>query len=109
MIWDVIYSSNAENDLQEIFNYISLTLLEPETAERQTERIMDAADSLISFPFRYRIYNVEPWRSKGLRILPIDNYVILYQPDESTNLVKIVRIMYGGRDINKQLLINERQ
>ena len=103
MIWKVIYSDEAQRDLQEIYEYIAVTLLEPEIAEQQSERIMNAADSLISFPFRYRIYDIEPWRTIGLRILPIDNYIIFYKPDESANIVQIIRIMYGGRDINMQL------
>jgi toxin ParE1/3/4 len=104
MTWKVIYSDEAQQDLQDIYDYIAMILLEPEIAERQTERIIDAADSLISFPFRYRIYDFEPWRTIGLRILPIDNYLILYKPDESTNIVQIIRIMYGGRDTKMQLL-----
>ena len=72
---------------------------------RQTERIMDAADSLDYMPFRYRLYGNEPWRSKGLRVLPVDNYLIFYLPDESKNTVLIIRIMYGGRDISKHLKI----
>ena len=103
MTWKVIYSDEAQKDLQEIYDYIAVILLEPEIAERQSERIMNAADSLISFPFRYRIYDIEPWRTKGLRILPIDNYIIFYKPNESTNIVQIIRIMYGGRDTYVQL------
>jgi toxin ParE1/3/4 len=103
MTWKVIYSDEAQIDLQEIYDYIAVILLEPEIAERQSERIMNAADSLISFPFRYRIYDIEPWRKMNLRVLPIDNYLIFYKPDESTNIVQIIRIMYGGRDINMQL------
>ena len=33
----------------------------------------------------------------------IDNYLVFYLPEESKNTVSIVRIMYGGRDVRKQL------
>jgi toxin ParE1/3/4 len=40
---------------------------------------------------------------KGLRVLPVDNYLVFYLPDESNNIVSVIRIMYGGRDIEKHL------
>jgi len=103
MIWRVEYTDNALEDLQGIFDYISLDLLEPVTAANQTDRIMDAADSLDNMPQRHRLYDKEPWRSRGLRVLPVDNYVIFYLPDETKNIVFIIRIIYGGRDIDKVL------
>ena len=52
---------------------------------------------------RHRLYEEEPWRSQGLRVLPVDNYIVFYLPDETSATVSIIRIMYGGRDIDKQL------
>ena len=103
MIWTVDYAESAKQDLRGIYGYISDTLLEPAIAANQTNRIMDAADSLDHMPLRHRIYNREPWRSRGLRVLPVDNYMVLYLPDESKRTVTIIRIMYGGRDIDKHL------
>lgn len=34
---------------------------------------------------------------------PVDNYLVFYLPDETKNTVSIVRIMYGGRDVRRQL------
>lgn len=34
---------------------------------------------------------------------PVDNYLVFYLPNETKNTVSIVRIMYGGRDIRRQL------
>ena len=56
---------------------------------------------------RHSLYRDEPWHCCGLRFLPVDNYIILYLPDEEKEVVSIVRIMYGGRDISKQLEENE--
>ena len=103
MTWNVYYTNDALEDLQGIYDYISEILIEPGIAVKQTDRILDAADSLDAMPLRHRLYDHEPWRSKGLRILPVDNYVIFYLPDELKNIVAIVRIMYGGRDVDKQL------
>ena len=103
MIWDVCYTDSAQQDLQDIYDYIADVLLEPYIAEKQADRIMDASDSLIHMPFRYRLYDHEPWRSRGLRVMPVDNYLVFYLPDESQGVVVIIRIMYKGRDIKRHL------
>ncbi|MFZ5592419.1 MAG: type II toxin-antitoxin system RelE/ParE family toxin [Bacillota bacterium] len=101
--WKVVYTEQAENDLRKIYEYIAFSLLEPEIAQRQTKRIIDTAAKLNEMPFRYRLYEKEPWRSKGLRILPVDNYLVFYLPVEDRQTVAIIRIMYGGRNIDKYL------
>ncbi len=32
-----------------------------------------------------------------------DNYVIFYIPDKTKKLVTVIRVMYSGRDVDKQL------
>ena len=98
--WNVFYTEDAEADLQGILEDI---LREPAIAANQTDRIMDAVDSLDHMPFRYSLYDKEPWHSRGLRVLPVDNYLVFYLPIESQGTVAIIRIMYGGRDIEKHL------
>ena len=34
---------------------------------------------------------------------PVDNYLVFYKTDDETETVYVVRIMYGGRDVHKQL------
>lgn len=103
MTWDVFYTELAHHDLAGIYEYIAYTLLEPETAARQTSRIMDAVDSLKNMPMRCQQYEKEPWRSRGLRVMPVDNYLIFYIPIESKKKVTIIRIMFSGRDVLSHL------
>ena len=103
MIFHVAYSAEARQDLRDIYEYIVYELLVSETAAGQTERIMKAIRSLEQMPMRHRLYEEEPWHSQGLRVLPVDNYLVFYLPDETSATVNIIRIMYGGRDIDKQL------
>ncbi len=35
--------------------------------------------------------------------MPVDHYVVLYIPNEEKAVVTVIRVMYGGRDIEKQL------
>ncbi|OAT79500.1 type II toxin-antitoxin system RelE/ParE family toxin [Desulfotomaculum copahuensis] len=101
--WKVVYTEQAENDLREIYEYIAFSLLEPVIAKKQTKRIIEAAAKLNEMPFRCRLYEKEPWRSKGLRVLPVDNYLVFYLPVEDRVSIAIIRIMYGGRNVEKQL------
>lgn len=103
MSWKIIYSDRARRDLRNIYEYIAYDLLVPETAAGQTQRIMKEIRSLDEMQMRYRLYEEEPWHSQGVRFFPVENFLVLYLPDESENTVHIVRIMYGGRNIKKQL------
>lgn len=101
--WTVVYTEQAERDLRSIFEYIAFSLLEQEIAVNQVRRIIDAVAKLNAMPLRYHLYEKEPWHSKGLRVLPIDNYLAFYLPVEAKMTVAVIRIMYGGRDIEEQL------
>lgn len=103
MKYKVMYTAGAKKDLQNIFRYISEELLTPENAVGQTERIMEAVRKLDTMPKRNRLYEEEPWHSRGLRFFPVDNYLVFYKTDDETEIVYVVRIMYSGRDIRKQL------
>ncbi|MDE5817940.1 MAG: type II toxin-antitoxin system RelE/ParE family toxin [Lachnospiraceae bacterium] len=103
MSWNIVYTAQARQDLRDIYEYIALELLAPETATGQTQRIMKTIRTLGEMPMRHQLYGEEPWHSRGVRFLPVDNYLIFYLPEEPQNTVNIVRIMYGGRDARKQL------
>jgi plasmid stabilization system protein ParE len=59
--------------------------------------------SLDEMPLKFREYEVEPWRSKGMHIMPVGNYVVLYTPNEDRQVVTINRVFYGGMDIPNQM------
>ena len=107
MSWKIIHTKSADHNLEEIRNYISNVLIEPEIARKQIARIIHAISSLDHMPERHRLYEHEPWRSKGLRIFPVDNYLILYALDESQHVVEIARIIYGRRNLAVQLAQSE--
>ena len=103
MSWDIVYSSQARQDLRSIFEYISNELCAPDTAVNQTRRIMKSIRDLEDMRLRLRLFEYEPWKSIGLRLFSVDNYLVFYLPKENESIVNVVRIMYGGRDIRKQL------
>lgn len=105
--WKIVYTENALRDLRDIYEYIAFSLLEPKVAQNQYDRIISAIDSLEQLPLRHRVYEDEPWHSKGLRILTISNYIVFYLPNQENETVAVVRIMYGGRNLADQLFYTD--
>ena len=103
MIYDIVISDQTEIDLRGIFEYIAFELQVPENASGQLDRLEACIMDLDHMPKRYRQYELEPWKSRGLRVAPVDNYLVLYIPDDDTQVVTIIRVMYGGRDVDTQL------
>jgi toxin ParE1/3/4 len=103
MIFDVEISYQAETDLMGIYEYIAFELESPENAVGLLNRLEESIMSLNRLPERFREYENEPWHSRGLRIMPVDNYCIMYITNDKKMVVTIIRVMYGGRDIQTQL------
>ena len=103
MKYQIFYSETAKNDLKNIYRYIYNELCEPQIAAKQVQRIINEIRSLDEIPSRHKIYDAEPWHSQGLRTFSVNNYLVFYFVDEINGTVKIVRIMYGGRDIKTLL------
>ena len=86
MIYEVEVSKQPDSDLRGIFEYIAFELQSPENASGQLDRLEEQILNLDTMPERYRKYENEPWKSRGLRVLPVDNYVVLYIPDSVKRL-----------------------
>lgn len=97
--YNVIYSPQALDDLKDIYSYIAFELLVPDTAKNQVDRIRKEIRSLDFMPARFPIVDWEPWKSMKMHKLPIDNFVVFYLAVSDTLTVRIIRILYGGRDI----------
>lgn len=103
MNYEVRLTTEAENDLRGIFEYIAFELQSPQNAAGQLDRLEQSIMSLDQMPERFRVYEKEPWHSRDLRIMPVDNYLVFHIPNHEEQTVKIMRVIYGGRDIDKQL------
>ena len=99
MTYKIIYSPESLDDLRSIYMYIAYELLAGDTAEKQVNRIREAVRKLDVFPEGHSQVNWEPWVSLGMHFLPVDNYIVYYLVDNDSRSVSIVRIFYGGRDV----------
>lgn len=107
--YEVLYAPAALDDLRAIFSYIAFDLKAGQAAEEQTNRIRRKVRSLDSMPGRYRKVEWEPRASMGMYQLPVDDYVIYYLVDQELRTVTIVRIFYGGRDVESIIKSEEGQ
>ena len=103
MSYAVEISAQADADLRGIFEYIAFELQSVQNAAAQLSRLEESIYALEEMPERYRRYDKEPWHSRGLRLMPVDNFCVFYIPDKDKNMVVVVRVMYGGRDIETEL------
>lgn len=103
MKFEVIYSDRALNDLRNIHRYIAVELLAPEAAKKVSDKIMTEIEALDEMPNRNPLYDKEPWHSRGLRKLIVDNFIAFYLPMEKKKQVLIVTIMCGKRNVSEIL------
>ncbi len=91
---DIVYTRQAEEDLDSIFEYISENSMA--NALAQIRKIQSAIENLLEFP--YLGINC---RSKGIkrdcRILIFEKYLIFYQVEKDDDNIKILRILHGAR------------
>lgn len=49
------------------------------------------------------MYDRKNWRDRNIRIMPVGNFLVFYVPTHENSTVTVIRVMYGGRDIDRQL------
>lgn len=103
MIYKVTTTDQADSDLKGIYEYIAFELLSPDNAAGQLNRLEKNIIGLEAFPERYKAYEKEPWKSRGVRVMPVDHYLVFYIPNKEAGAVTVIRVMYEGRDTDTQL------
>lgn len=94
-------TDHALKDLRDIYDYISDTLVAPEAAMNQYNRIADAIESLCEYPERYRLFVSEPEHTQGIRLLPVNHYAVVYTV--RGDVVTALRVLYSASDIISRL------
>lgn len=103
MKYSITLTGWTKTDIASIFNYIAVELQSRQNAVNQLARLEKAIASLDEMPERYRVYDHENWCGRNLRVMPVDKYLIFYIPDKESRIVTVLRVLYGGRDIDRQI------
>ena len=101
--YKIRYSSQALEDLKDIFSYIAYELSEPATAQNLINKIRSEVKSLGFMPMRNKSVDWEPWKSMGMHETSVHNFIIFYTVDSAQLTVRIIRVVYGGRDMEAAL------
>ena len=91
--YKITFTRTARRDIENIYNYICYNLKSKITADRILDKLEYTVGTLSYMPFRHKIYDREPWKSRNLRVLPVDNYIVFYIPDNSQKNVNIITIL----------------
>lgn len=103
MSWEIKYSELAIADLGEIYEYIYYELSAPISAKRIVNKIRKEIADLGEMPYAFRRYRKEPWKSRNMRCMNVDNYLVFYIPDEDEQAVFVLRIIHGSADYENRL------
>lgn len=93
--YTVKITPQANEQLHEIFSYISKTLCVPNTAMKLLDELKKAIFSLGVMPKRVALTEEEPWHSQGIHKLTVKNFLIYFWIDDEERNVHVVAVIYG--------------
>ena len=96
MKYKILYSPEALNDLNEIWEYILMDLGNPDAAENVVNKMMDTIDGLEDFPERGTPLSFVAEVESDYRFVLSGNYMAFYRVEEKT--VQVDRVLYQGRN-----------
>jgi toxin ParE1/3/4 len=86
----------AQRDLENIFSYIAIQLMNPEAASNLIEKIEDKFNELLTYPFSCPKIENRIDTHFDLRKCIVDRYIIVYFVREQ--LIEIVRVIHSRTD-----------
>ena len=93
----------ALEQMDEIQQYITISLAAPDTASKWRDRMKKELAALSRFPNRVPLTDEEPWHSESVHKMVVGKYLAYFWIDEKTLTVWITAVVYGSRDQRRQL------
>ena len=101
--FQVIITPDAQADLNELDDYITYTLLSPDTAIAYIRNIKRELLSLQRAPKRCKLVDEEPWHSRGIRRLNAKGFAVFYRVLDQSREAFILNVLYQRRDLMRIL------
>lgn len=105
-MYNLVLTRRAKEDIIDIGDYITYTLLEPETAVNFVRGLRKAIITLKEVPGRYSVIEDAVLASQEIHCMPYKNYYIFYEIIEEMHTVIVLRIGYNRRNW-KDILIQK--
>ncbi len=100
--YTVEITGQALTDMEQLYNHIAITLLSPENAMGQYNRIADEILKLDTFPERFNIIETDQEHRNGIRRMLVDNYSVFYVIKEER--VIVTDVLYSASDLTNRLM-----
>ena len=88
----------AKNDILNIGDYITYTLLEPDISRNFINGLRLAISELSIFPYKFPLAQDEVLMNLNIHCMPYKNYYVFYTIMEEQKIILITRIGYNKRD-----------
>jgi plasmid stabilization system protein ParE len=96
--YDYLLTSNAENDIDSILEYIAVELVNPEAAGAFADALDEKFDELCKNPKQGRIVDNDFLRRDDVRKVNVKNYLVYYLIDEEKLNIVILGVVFSGRN-----------
>ena len=96
--YEIIMTPDAADDLVTLRDYISGTLLSPDTALAYIRMLRMEIGTLSVMPERHKCVDDEPWRSREVRRIIKKNFIVYYRIDKTVRRVYILNVIYAKHD-----------
>lgn len=87
----------AEQQMLDIAHYIAVDLQNPDAAIHILDLFDKTIQSLQEFPQRSPLIEEETWRSHDIRRIMVQNYIMYFWINETSDEVQIIAVIYGKR------------
>lgn len=75
----ITLTQRAKDDIIDIGDYITYTLLEPNTSRNFIKGLRDSISQLRLFPYKFPLVQDVVLQNQGIRCMPYKNYYIFYE------------------------------
>ena len=98
LVYNIVLTRRAKDDIIDIGDYISYTLQEPETARKLVKGLRKSISTLKELPQRFEVIGDIALSSQGIHCMPFKNYYIFYEIVDMMETVIVLRIGYNRRN-----------
>ena len=99
--YDIRITASAAADMQEIYEYIAVSLQAPDNAMAQYDRIAEAIMSLETMPNRVKIMDFTSKSNPELRRMLVDNYSVFFVIENDS--VIVTNVLFSASEIESRL------
>ena len=94
--YEVLVSPSAMDHISEAVRYVRDELCMPQAASVLLGDLESAIMGLSRMPSRFRLVEVEPLLSAGVRRMNVRKYSVFYVVDEERSAVDVFAVLYGS-------------